>query len=263
MANTKRLFVILWLAGFAGVLSFLLLDIGRLIEVLPLPAGAEVPDMSPMTIKLLGLIQPAVILSGAVLIGVGLARKVGLSSPAAEALSVKGDWLGALRPQFLPGILGGIAGGLAIIATAAAAKPYLPAETVELIGKFSQIMPVLMRFLYGGITEELLLRWGFMTLIVWALWRLIQKGEGRARAPIFVAAIIISSLAFGIGHLPIAFLLVPEPTPALILFVIVANSVFGLIAGSLYWKKGLESAMIAHITAHVVMLAASSLGAYF
>jgi membrane protease YdiL (CAAX protease family) len=58
-------------------------------------------------------------------------------------------------------------------------------------------------------------------------------------------------------------LLVPQATAALIVFVVAANSLFGLIAGYLYWKKGLESAMIAHMLAHVVMLTASYFGAYF
>jgi membrane protease YdiL (CAAX protease family) len=31
---------------------------------------------------------------------------------------------------------------------------------------------------------------------------------------------------------------------------------FGLVAGFLYWKKGLEAAIIAHITTHVVLVTA-------
>jgi len=58
-------------------------------------------------------------------------------------------------------------------------------------------------------------------------------------------------------------MLFPEPTLALTLFVIVGNSAFGLIAGYLYWKKGLESAIIAHALTHVVMFTASYFGAYF
>ena len=45
--------------------------------------------------------------------------------------------------------------------------------------------------------------------------------------------------------------------------MIVANSIFGLIAGYLYWKRGLESAMFAHMVAHVLLLTASYYGAYF
>jgi membrane protease YdiL (CAAX protease family) len=45
--------------------------------------------------------------------------------------------------------------------------------------------------------------------------------------------------------------------------VIVANSLFGLIAGYLYWKRGLESAMLAHMLAHVLLLTASRFGTYY
>jgi membrane protease YdiL (CAAX protease family) len=98
---------------------------------------------------------------------------------------------------------------------------------------------------------------------VWTAWRLFQKGRGQPKPSFFVGAILVSSVVFAIGHLPIAFMLFPEPTLALTLFVIIGNSAFGLIAGYLYWKKGLESAMIAHALTHVVMFTASYFGAYF
>ncbi len=131
------------------------------------------------------------------------------------------------------------------------------------LDEFNKLLPVPTRLLYGGITEELLLRWGFMTLVVWIGWRIFQKGKDRPRSSFFVGAILISSVLFAIGHLPVALMLFPEPNVALILFVILGNSAFGLIAGFLYWKKGLESAIIAHAMAHVVMLTASYFGAYF
>jgi hypothetical protein len=71
-----------------------------------------------------------------------------------------------------------------------------------------------------------------------------------------VAAIFISAVLFGVGHLPIAWLLAGGLTVPLVIYVIVANSVFGIFAGFLYWKRGLESAMIAHMVAHVVLIAA-------
>jgi membrane protease YdiL (CAAX protease family) len=40
----------------------------------------------------------------------------------------------------------------------------------------------------------------------------------------------------------------------MIAYVIIGNSVGGLVFGWLYWKKGLESAFIAHIFAHVAMV---------
>lgn len=261
MSFKTRLFVILWLAGLAGVLSFLLIDLDALIKILPLPPETEIPPIP--VLKLLSLIQQVVILSVAVLVGVVLASKVGLSSPVAEAAASGGDAVSAFKPQIIPGIIGGLAGGVSLVLIAAVLKPFLSGEMLARLGEFGNILPLPTRLLYGGIIEELLLRWGLMTLLVWAAWRLFQKGRGQPKRSFFVGAILISSVVFAIGHLPIAFMLFPEPTIALILFVILANSAFGLIAGYLYWKKGLESAMIAHALTHVVMFTASYFGAYF
>ncbi len=261
MRFNTRLFVILWLAGLAGVLSFLLIDLDALIKILPIPAETEIPPI--LALKLLSLIQQTVILAVAVLVGVALASKVGLWSPVAEATASGGDAVSALKPQIIPGIIGGLAGGVSLILIAAVLKPFLSPEMLARIGEFGKVLPFPTRLLYGGILEELLLRWGLMTLLVWAAWRLFQKGQDRPKPIYFVGAILVSSVVFAIGHLPVAFMLFPEPTLALTLFVIIGNSAFGLIAGYLYWKKGLESAMIAHALTHVVMFTASYFGAYF
>ena len=262
MRFNTRLFIILWLAGFGGVLSLLLIDLDALIAILPVPAGTDIPPIP--VLKLLSLVQPAIILSVAVLVGVVLASKVGLSSPVAEsAAGGGGDLVSALKPQIIPGIVGGLAGGVSLVLIAAALKPFLSPEVLALLGEFGKVTPLPFRLLYGGITEELLLRWGLMTLLVWAAWRLFHREQDKPKPAVFVAAILISSLMFAIGHLPVAFMLFPEPTFALTLFVLIGNSAFGLIGGYLYWKKGLESAMIAHALTHIVMFTASHFGAYF
>ncbi len=264
-AKTK-LFIILWAVGFLGVLSFLFVDLNALLQSIPFPEDVEIPEFTP-ALKLLSLIQPTVIMSVMVLIGVGLAGKVGLHAPAAEAAAGDGKFWPALKPQIVPGILGGVSGGIAIVLISLAARPFLSADVTARITKLGEFLPVPTRLLYGGVTEELLLRWGLMTLLVWLIWgvawRVFQKRQDKPKTAYFIAAIFISAFIFGIGHLPIALMIVPQPTFALILFVITANSVFGLVAGFLFWKKGLESAIIAHMLCHITMLTASYFGAYF
>lgn len=256
-----RLFLILWLAGLVGVLSFFLIDLDALIKIFPIPAETEIPPIPAL--KLLSLIQQAVFLSVAVLVGVMLASKVGLSSPVAEATASGDDSISAFKSQIIPGIGGGLAGGVSLVIIATVLKPFMSPEVLAKLGELGKVLPLPTRLLYGGIIEELLLRWGLMTFLVWAAWRLFRKGRGQPKPAVFVGAILVSSLLFAIGHLPLAFMLFPEPTFAVIVFAIVGNSAFGLIGGYLYWKKGLESAMLAHALTHVVMFAASYFGAYF
>ncbi len=263
MTRKTSLFLYLWIAGFVGVLTILLIDLNGLIAALPahiLPA--ETITFTPF-LKVVSLIQPSLLLAIGVVVGVYLTPQVGLTAPVFEAFANGESVASKITPQILPGFIGGIVGGLAIVATSAIFIPLLPDGAADRISEFGRFVPLLMRLLYGGVTEEILLRWGFMTLLVWLGWRVFQKERSGPSSSMFVAAILLSSIMFGIGHLPIAFLLFPEPAPSLIGFVIVANSIFGLIAGTLYWKRGLESAMIAHVVAHLVLFTASKAGAYF
>ena len=100
------------------------------------------------------------------------------------------------------------------------------------------------------------MRWGLMTFLVWLPYRTMQKREGKVRAGYYVAAIAISAIVFGLGHLPLARVLSPTVTAPLVAYVIIGNALCGLVAGYLYWRRGLESAMIAHMMAYVVMLTA-------
>ncbi len=251
----SKLFGILWLAGMAGVLSVLLIDLSVVLANLPATAGSELP-FHPLLIKLLSLIQPTILLSIAVFIGFQLAHRIGLSAPAAEALARGDSFFSALKPQVPPGVIAGFIAGVVILSSYLLFRPILPTIFVTRAERLNSSMPFLTRLLYGGITEELLLRWGLMTLLVWAAWRICQRGRGTPRAIFFVSAIVISSVVFGIGHLPLVKALEVDFTLPIVAFIVLANSLFGLIAGYLYWQKGLEAAIIAHMSTHIVIITA-------
>ena len=112
-------------------------------------------------------------------------------------------------------------------------------------------MPLLTRLLYGGIVEELLLRWGIMSLFVWLAWR----RERRAPAgPVLVrldGSWLRPPLLFAAGHLPVLHLLIPDPPAWLIGLVLAANALPGMLFGWLFWRRGLEAAIGAHALAHL------------
>jgi hypothetical protein len=81
-----RLFLILLSAGVAGVLSFLLVDLSALMALLPIPAGAEIPRITP-AIKLLSLIQPSILLALAVLAGYAMSGHRGQRSVGCPNMS--------------------------------------------------------------------------------------------------------------------------------------------------------------------------------
>ncbi len=186
----------------------------------------------------------------AVWAGVALAHRVGLRAPAFEAaLSAEASVAAALRPQALPGLAVGALGAGLLLASPA----FAPAELLA-AGEIFQ-PPLHVRVLYGGITEEILLRWGLMTLFVWLLWRFVQKREGTPRAGYVWAAIGASALLFGAGHLPLAAALTGGLTASVFGYVVLANAAFGVLFGYLFWRYGLEAAILAHALAHALSYA--------
>ena len=143
-------------------------------------------------------------------------------------------------------LIAGVLGGMLLFAIGR----YAPAALLEVQERF--VVPLVARVLYGGITEELLLRWGLMTAVVWLAWRFLQHRRGAVRAGFVWLAIAVSALIFGAGHLPAASALLGAMDANVVAFVIGVNTAFGLLFGYLFWRHGLESAMIAHALAHVV-----------
>jgi membrane protease YdiL (CAAX protease family) len=106
---------------------------------------------------------------------------------------------------------------------------------------------------YGAFVEEVLLRLLFMALLCVPLKRFGNPG-------IWIA-IWITAVVFGLGHLPgtaraLGLASVYELSSRIVMRGIVLNSIAGVIFGWLYWKKGLEYAMLSHfmtdIGLHVV-----------
>lgn len=108
---------------------------------------------------------------------------------------------------------------------------------------------------YGAIAEEVMLRVFVMGAAAWPLSRFTQ---GQPRAWVMLVAIVFAALVFGAGHLPAAAQLAPL-TGVLVLRVIAYNALAGLAFGWLYWRRGLEHAMLAHFCADLVLHVAAPL----
>jgi len=112
--------------------------------------------------------------------------------------------------------------------------------------------------LYGGIDEEILTRWGLMSVLAWAGWRLFQRGRAAPSAGVVAVAVVLAALAFGAGHLPVAMKLV-HPMPAIVVLrIVLLNAVAGCAFGWLFFRYSLETAMVAHVTFHAGLFAVGS-----
>lgn len=247
MKTNWKLFLILLIASIFGV-----------IAVLPytftlqggLPQNLPVPLYDLLTAQ---IIQNAVIFAVAIFIGLNLAKKIGLGLPVLEG------WLeGREVKSYLKSILGisiglGLLAGILIVGL-----DYLFAlagVTINVVQAGPLTPPAWQGFLasfYGGINEEIVTRLFLMTLIAWIIFKIKKTEDGKPTNTGMWLAIILAAIIFGIGHLP-ALIATTTLTPLLITRVIILNSVGGIIFGWLYWKKGLESSMIAHFSADIVL----------
>lgn len=239
-----KIFLTLFLLGLTGVFSLLLAPIN-------IPEGTELP-LPLSTLKVIGLIQSSVLLGIATFIGSNLAPRISLSAPLIKAFYTKTGVRSILSKQILFGIIGGAIAYIISAITLKLAEPFLPPEYLALNQNPANQIPLVTRILYGGIFEELLIRWGLMTFLIWLPWKLFQKGSSIPKSAFFWFGIISTAAIFGIGHLPVLFNFISQPTMFLITVIITLNMVFGVIAGWLYWRKGLEAAIFAHMTFHIV-----------
>lgn len=105
---------------------------------------------------------------------------------------------------------------------------------------------------YGAIAEEVLLRLFVMSLFAWLGSFNSKTSEGKPTNATFWIANILAAVLFGLGHLPATATILPL-TPLVVTRAIVLNGIGGIAFGYLYWKRGLESAMIAHFSADIVL----------
>ena len=238
--NKLKLGLLLSTLGFIGILTILTMEI-------PIPEQFknEIEKLfTPFQFKLLSLINPTFMLLILVTVGTITYDKVDFKIPLFEkiAFGTKSEiyWKEILKF----GIIGGILSGILLTFVSKAFQDFIPTELEKFNPNF------LNRFFYGGITEEILMRFGVMTFVVWILSQLTKSKISW----IYWVGILVSSLLFGIGHLPMVNSLVENPTIELISYIVVGNSIGGLIFGWLYWKKGLETSIIAHIFTHFIFI---------
>jgi membrane protease YdiL (CAAX protease family) len=246
--NQLLLGVSLFVLGLLGVLSMLTMDI-------PLPDEAREileAQFSPQQIKLLMLVNPVILLIIAVMIGTILHEKVGLRVPVLEAIIRKEPVEGG-RSLLMSGVIYGLIAGLLLLIVSHLFEQFLPAAFIELGEKLAPTLPA--RFLYGGITEEILMRFGLMTLMVY----LASRALGGLKDAAYWIGLLVAAVIFAVGHFPVAFSVVEEPSAVLLSYILIGNTIGGIIFGWLYWKRGLEAAMLAHIFTHVVLVAGEQL----
>lgn len=225
----------------AGLFPYLLQLMPEKLARIPLPLPLLVTVQSLQAFVLLGALS---------LLGLRMGHRLGLGAPLLRR------WLGggqgsAQRPAPLQAILLGGASGAVVLLCAQWIDPWLPTmiNPPQATAPGMSAFNGLLASFYGGIAEELQLRLFLMTLMLWVVARLRRRLPGNAA---FHVAIVLAAVLFGVGHLPAAAQLWGLDA-IVVLRTIVLNALVGCVCGWLYWRRGLEMAMLAHFSADIVL----------
>ncbi|MET1113471.1 MAG: abortive infection protein [Comamonas sp.] len=233
-----RIFMVLWLLGMPGV-SVLIWSI--IPEWRHIHALAPQWGYSPM----LQWVTLSALLALAVGMGVLLAPRVGLAAPILTTWIAGRSPRQALRRVWLPGVAGGVAGAACLVTLA-----ILWPESLK-VAEPLYTMPLLSKLLFGSLTNELLLRWGMLACVFWGVWRF--GGSDTPPSPTMGwVAVGLTALLWAAAHwLTARWLLGPLPG-LLLLHVMLGKLTYGLLAGFLCWRFGLEAAILAHVVTYVL-----------
>lgn len=247
MKNKKLLLgLVVFLLGAIGVLSLLTSELP--LDAIPPLVRERFTDTQ---LKWLSLLNPLMLVLIMVCIGTPLHDRAGLKVPTLTGW-LQGTPVGSVfAGQVKAGIVFGAVAGVLLVGISLAFGDAIAADQEKLS---AGIKPSLLsRFLYGGITEEILIRFGMMTLVMWLAVKVLPSTAAAW------SSIAVASLLFALGHLPAVFAVIAEPSAMLYTYILIGNIAGGLVFGWLYWKKGLEAAMIGHAMAHVVMVSGDRL----
>lgn len=249
-----RIFFILWIAAIFGVIAIipysLALQSGILQNlVLPIPL--------PILI-VLQIIQNALLFGVLTAAGLFFADRIGLGAPVLESKLTGKSVTDKVRAILPISVLFGLVASLLIIGLDVFIfQSAMLKELGDRAGELSQNMQPaawkgFLASFYGGIVEELLLRLFLMSLLAWIGSFISRTSDGKPTSVVFWVANIAAAVLFGLGHLPATAFIMPL-TPLIVTRAIVLNGVAGIFFGWLYWKRGLESAMISHFSADIVL----------
>jgi hypothetical protein len=241
------------LAGLAVLgTSSLLLTTGRTVDAVPPEVLAQAGGRSALTAAL--MLQPVILALLASAAGLVLARKLGLRSILVERV-VGSDAEPNSSSLARTSIVVGTVAGMLIVVGDLVFTPWTGKALSEIrVAPGERLGALLMGLLYGGITEEIISRWGLLSIFAWMLV-LLRVTKETALA----AAVVVSASLFAVAHLP-ALAITTELNTALIARTLVLNTGAGILFGFAFVRHSLEAAMAAHAISHMVIFVARLAG---
>ena len=163
-----------------------------------------------------------------------LAIRTGLGSPFFEGILNKGEFFPQLKKVLT----------VTLLAAVISVVPLLLLNLILGTGRIPAVWKMVLASVDAGVQEEIFYRFFIMTLLVWIGSFLKRDPDERPAEWVIWASIILSGIIFGWAHIDQQ--ITGQQISGDALLVLIVNICYGIVLGWLYWKLGLESAILAH-----------------
>lgn len=221
--------------GLAAAASLLLVPFETLVPTVGRPSLAT---------RLLVAVPSLALVFVSAVVGCVLASKTGLRAPVLQALIDRRPWwpfvIGALPSVYIVAVA---VSCLTILIDVVGLSPSVgrpPFASASLHGE----MPLVTRVFYGGVAQEIVLRWGALSLAVLSLrWLFgVDEVDDTVRWAALLSSALVLGLCFSLA-VPDA----PGPNLASAAGQTVCFGAFCAVLGWLALRHGLEAAVASHV----------------
>ena len=181
-------------------------------------------------------------------VGTALSSRTGLHAPLLEALLQGKAWFNSFQITMVPTVLYSL---LALIVFCGLyyrlVETILDEQSLQAMAKLRSALGWDGCILYGGVVEEILVRWGLMNLVMFFALLFFRQNSNL----VVWSSIIFSGVMFGIGQIP-AYIAAGCVSSRRFIYSILLLSLWqSLVFGFLFWQYGLISSMLAHMLFHL------------
>lgn len=131
---------------------------------------------------------------------------------------------------------------------------FMPEVKLTYTRQYYNIWTIATGALYGGIVEEILLRFFGISLCVFLLWKLFARKNAIQNLPkwIYIIANIIVAFLFAVGHIPAIINVFGSLSLLLVVRCFILNGIASIFLSDLYIKGGLHYSIIAHGISNII-----------